>query len=75
VNYVELSFEKADEVYAKAHDGGPDPENTRDYQDNTGYYRVWLSFRANLESGIERARRTGSGANFLRGCLKSSRPS
>lgn len=29
-------------VYAKAHDGGRDPEATSSYDDNTGSYRVWL---------------------------------
>jgi hypothetical protein len=30
------------DVYAKAHDGGRNPESTSSYNDNTGFYRVWL---------------------------------
>jgi hypothetical protein len=42
LNSVGFSSDKMVDVYAKAHDGGQDPESVRDYQDNSGYYRVWL---------------------------------
>jgi hypothetical protein len=45
-----ICFSKTVQVYAKAHDGGRDPESTRDYQDNTGYYRVWLGLTPSSRS-------------------------
>src|SRR5262249_45230608 len=42
LNSSGVYFNKTVELFAKAHDGGRDQESTRDYQDKTGYYRVWV---------------------------------
>jgi hypothetical protein len=37
-----MTFNCPVDVYAKAHDGGRDPESRASYRDNTGSYTVWL---------------------------------
>jgi hypothetical protein len=42
LNVTGFSSDRDVYVYAKAHDGGRNAESTDSYNDNTGYYRVWV---------------------------------
>ena len=42
LNKFGLMSDSAVDVYAKAHDGGKNPDDTGSYGDNTGTYKVWL---------------------------------
>ena len=46
LNIVDKRFDIGIDIHAKAHDGGRDPGSRRDYNDNTGYYRVWIELES-----------------------------